>query len=193
MSFDDICRSLVLPSEAKIADRSDRVALHMPLLRNCLVRGDRAAPHTSFLRGAHTTIARPCHCMHSRLHHSFGLTPLFFFCDSTDQSKVFQCPASVRVLHSCVVNMSSIARRSLEAADVQMHMQSSGAVPELDEYDETWGADDVDDSDPKLAVDLATQEFLDYLLDLCQRRLRSVWLCIESWDVRRCGTQWVPP
>ena len=26
MSFDDVCRNLVLPSEAKIVDRSDRVA-----------------------------------------------------------------------------------------------------------------------------------------------------------------------
>ena len=43
--FDDFCRSLVLPSEAKIADGSDRVALHRPLLRNCLVRGDRSSGH----------------------------------------------------------------------------------------------------------------------------------------------------
>ena len=39
-------------------------------------------------------------------------------------------------------------------------------MPEHDEHDETWCGDDVDDNDPKLAVDMATQAFLDYLLDL---------------------------
>ena len=50
MSIDDVWRSLVLPSEAKIVDRSDRVALHTSLLGKWLVRGDRAALHTSLLR-----------------------------------------------------------------------------------------------------------------------------------------------
>ena len=59
--------------------------------------------------------------------------------------------------------MSSGARHSWEAADV--HMQGSGAVPEQAENGETWGAGDVDDNDPKLAVDKATQAFLDYLFD----------------------------
>ena len=89
--------------------------------------------------------------------------------------------------------MSSGARHSWEAADV--HMQSSGAVPELDEHDETWSAGDVDDHDPKLAVDLVTQAFLDHLLDLADESkisakdvLRFVLVCIESLDVRRCET-----
>ena len=29
--------------------------------------------------------------------------------------------------------------------------------------------------------------------DFCRRRLRFVLVCIESWDVRRCETHWVPP
>ena len=55
--------------------------------------------------------------------------------------------------------MSSGARHSWEA----VQMQSFGAVPELADHDETRGADDVDDNDPKLAVDLATKAFLDFL------------------------------
>ena len=58
--------------------------------------------------------------------------------------------------------MSSGARHSWEA----VQMQSSGTVPELAEHDETRGAHDVDDNDPKLAVDSGTQACLDYLLDL---------------------------
>ena len=54
------CRSLGLPSEAKIADRIDRVALHKPLFRNCLMRGDRAALHTSFLRTRTAFLTRYC-------------------------------------------------------------------------------------------------------------------------------------
>ena len=60
MSVDDFCRSLVLPSEAKIVDRSHRVALHKPLFRNCLMRGDRAALHTSFLRTWTAFLTRYC-------------------------------------------------------------------------------------------------------------------------------------
>ena len=79
VSVDDVCRSLALPSEAKIVDRGVRVALHTSLLGNWLVRGDRAALHASLLRTwkalltrccchvvfhppvvVHTTIARPC-------------------------------------------------------------------------------------------------------------------------------------
>ena len=91
--------------------------------------------------------------------------------------------------------MSSGARHSWEAADV--HMQSSGAVPVLDDHDETWGADDVDDNDPKLAVDLARQAFLDYLLDLAdESKISAKDVCVFCWyaskagmsdDVRRIG------
>ena len=132
-SFDDICRSLVLPSEAKVVDRSGRVALHTSLLRNCLMRGDRAALHTSLLRTWKAFSMCCCsrvvsdppvfpivrdahnHCQtlslhlhrstffkHSRPHHSFRLKRLFCICVSTDQPKVFQCQASISVLHSCV-------------------------------------------------------------------------------------------
>ena len=188
-----------------------------------MVRGDRAALVTSFLRTWTAFLTRCCsrvvfgppvlpfvrcacnHCQtlpqhqhrstifkHSRPRHSFRLERLFCICASADQPKVFQCHASIRVLHSCV-NMSSGARHSWEAADV--HMQSSGAVPELDEHDETWWADDVVDSDPKLTKHFliacwtspTSQRFL------TQRRLRFVLVCIESWDVRRCETHWVPP
>ena len=62
-------------------------------------------------------------------------------------------------------------KHSWEAADV--HMQSSAAVAELDEHDEAWGADDVDDNDPNLAVDLATPAILDYLLDLADESKRD--------------------
>ena len=87
------------------------------------------------------------------------------------------------------------ARHSWEAADV--HMQSSGAVPELDEHDETWGADDVDDDDPKLAVDSATQAYVDYLLYLAdESKISAEDVCVSCWyaskvgmsdDVRRIG------
>ena len=54
-----------------------------------------------------------------------------------------------------VGNPTTAARQhSWEAADV--HMQSSGAVPEHDEHDETWGGDDVDDHDPKLTKHFLT-------------------------------------
>ena len=76
-------------------------------------------------------------------------------------------------------------------------MQSSQTVPELDEHDETWGADDVDGNDPKLAVDLATQAFLDCLLDLADESTISAKdVCALCWyaskagmsdDVRRIG------
>ena len=76
--------------------------------------------------------------------------------------------------------MSSGARHSWEAADV--HMQSSGAVPELDEHDEAWGADDVDDNDPNLAVDLAIPAFLDYLLDLAdESKISATDVCVLCW------------
>ena len=91
--------------------------------------------------------------------------------------------------------MSSGARHSWEAA--ALHMQSSGAVPVLDDHDETWGADDVDDNDPKLAVDLATQAFLNYLLDLAdESKISAKDVCVLCWyaskagmsdDVRRIG------
>ena len=55
-----MCRCLVLPPKAKIVDRSDRVALHNPLLRNCFVRGDRAALHTSLLRTWKAFLTRCC-------------------------------------------------------------------------------------------------------------------------------------
>ena len=46
-------------------------------------------------------------------------------------------------------NPTAAARQqSWEAADVHMH--SSQTVPELDEYDEKWSGDDVDDHGPKL-------------------------------------------
>ena len=73
--------------------------------------------------------------------------------------------------------MSLGACHSWEAADLDR--QSSGAVPEHDEHDETWGADDVDDNDPKLAVDLATQAFLDYLLDLAdESKISAKDVCV---------------
>ena len=82
-----------------------------------------------------------------------------------------------------------------EAADA--HTQSSGAVPELDEHDESWLGDDVDDNDPKLALDLATQAFLDCLLDLAdESKISAKDVCVLCWyasksgmsdDVRRIG------
>ena len=54
-----------------------------------------------------------------------------------------------------VSNPTTAARQhSWEAAVV--HMQISGAVPEHDEHDETWGGDDVDDHDPKLTKHFLT-------------------------------------
>ena len=45
-------------------------------------------------------------------------------------------------------------QHSWEAADV--HMQSLGTVPELDEHDETCGGDDEDDHDPKVTKHILT-------------------------------------
>ena len=66
-----------------------------------------------------------------------------------------------------------------------------------DEHDETWRTDDVDDNDPKLAVDLATQAFLDYLLDHAdESKISAKDVCVLCWyapkaamsdDVRRIG------
>ena len=97
------------------------------------------------------------------------------FCtfDSIGQSKAFRRQASISVLHSGVVHVSSGARHSWEAADVHMHR--SGAVSELD-HGETW---DVDDNDLKLSVDLATQALLDYLLDLAdESKISAKDVCV---------------
>ena len=107
-------------------------------------------------------------------------------CVSADQPKVFLCQASIRVLQSCVVNMSLGARHSWEAANV--HMQSSQTVPELDEHDERWGADDVDDNDPKFALDLATQAFLDFVLDLTdESKISAKDVCVLCWYAPKAG------
>ena len=79
---------------------------------------------------------------HSRPHHSFRLKRLFCICGSTDHPKVFQSEASIRVLHSCVVNMSSCA-----LAEHGSGPRSCGRQRR------------------KAAVDLATQTFLDYRPD----------------------------
>ena len=44
------------------------------------------------------------------------------------------------------------------------------------------GADDVDDNDPKLAVDLATQPFLDYMLDFAdESKIFDKDVCVLCW------------
>ena len=142
------------------------------------MRGDRAALHTSFLSQWTAFLTRCCsrvvfdppvlpsvRCAHNdcqnmplhqhrcaifkhcRPQHSFRLKR-FLVLSILSTSPVFSSVKLRSVLRSCVVNMSSGARHSWGAADA--HMQSSQTVPELDEYDETWGADDVEDNDPKL-------------------------------------------
>ena len=193
------CRSLVLPPQAKIVDRSDPAALHTSLLKTwkafltrCCSRVMFDPPFLPFVNCAHNHCRTlPLHqqhstiVKHSRPHHSLRLKRLFGIFGSTDQPKVFQCPASVRVLHSCVVNMSSGARHSWEAGDV--HLQSSGGRA-LDEHDETWSADDVDDNDPKLAVDLATQACLHNLLDLAdETKMSAKDVRVLCWYASKAG------
>ena len=82
--------------------------------------------------------------------------------------------------------MSSDARHSSEAADVQI--QSSVTMSELYEHDETWRADDVDDNDPKLAVDMATHAFLHYLLGLTdESKVSAKDVFVMCWYVSKAG------
>ena len=192
------------------------------------MRGDRAALHTSFLRTWTAFLTRCCsrvvfdppvlpfvRCAHNdcqtmplhqhrstifkhfRPRHSFRLKRFSVLSILLTQPSVFQCQASIRFAQVCCQHVFGCAPQLGRSRCAHAEL---GAVPELGEHDETWGAEDVDDSDPKLAVDLATQAFLDYLLDLADESKISakdvcifVLVCIESWDVRRCETHWVPP
>ena len=98
----------------------------------------------------------------------------------------------------CTVVLSACFRvRATVGKQQNVHMQSSQTVPELDEHDETWGADDVDDNDTMLAVDIATQAFLDFLLNLAdESKISAKDVCVLCWyaskagksdDVRRIG------
>ena len=61
-------------------------------------------------------------------------------------------------------------------------------MSELYEHGETWRADDVDDNDPKLAVDMATHAFLDYLLGLTdESKVSAKDVCVMCWYVSKAG------
>ena len=91
----------------------------------------------------------------------------------------------------CAVVLSTCLRVPQLGSSRCAHAEIGG------EHDETWSADDVDDNDPKLAVDLATQAFLDYMLDLAdESKISAKDVCVLCWyeskagmsdDVRRIG------
>ena len=86
----------------------------------CEVRTQRMPDHA-------TTSASQHHLQALQTTTLIQIETFFSNLGSIDQPSVLQCQASIRVLRSCVVNMSSGARHSWEAADV--HMQSSQTVP----------------------------------------------------------------
>ena len=80
-------------------------------------------------------------------------------------------------------NPTTAARQhSWEAADV--HMRSSQTVPELDEYHETWGADDVDDKETTGWTSPTSRKFLPKTSAFCVGMHRKLG-CQTMW--RRTG------